>query len=132
MILSDIAVNNYGDYVLDSHGDITYVVGADAITQYIRLALTTQLGTYRFDTGFGSRLHEVIGMATSHSQIENLLRVYTIDCLKSIPFIQTVDDISFTYSSTLPVGVIMNVAVTAFIDDAYTLMAPVALDMQLG
>ena len=132
MILSDLAVDNNGDYVIDAKGDLTYVVGADAITQYLKLALMTELGTYRFDLGFGSRLHEVIGMATSHVQIERLLKVYTLDCLQSIPFVVSVDDIEFSYESTLPNAVIMHVAVSAYIDDAYRLMVPVMLDMQLG
>jgi hypothetical protein len=111
--LSDIALNADGDLYLDGAGNIVFKDGTDAAQQHMQLALIVEQGSYLFDPSFGSHLHTLIGMPKLTSeQKEQLAKLYIINSLMTLPFVQSVDEIRVSYELGDPQRMMINIIVT--------------------
>jgi hypothetical protein len=118
MALTDIAIGQDGDLVLDGEGNLVLVTGAEAIIQYIRIALSTQQGVYRFDKSFGSQLNELIGQTKlGANQKITLAKLYTMNCLKGIPFVKTINNVNAFYSKAYPNTISIVINCTVYTDE---------------
>jgi hypothetical protein len=133
MALTDLAIGEDGDFVLDGEGNLTFVTGVAAVVQYIKIALMTQLGTYRFDPSFGSQLNELIGQTRlTGTQKTTLVRLYAMNCLNAIPFIKSIEEVTAEYSKALPNTISLNIFCTIYTDEELTQITTTALGMTVA
>lgn len=83
------------------HGDFKIVTGMQNAEQAVYNRLMTKYDElYRFYDGYGNKDHEVIG-ETDKAIAENKLKIYTENCLKREPRVESIDNIAVTFEHDL-------------------------------